>query len=502
MRQGPLAGRYPAVAAMVVFALVPYLALSGAFAPVTPFLLRQLHMSPQALSLTSGMANAGYAIGTVLAVQFAQILPQRRMLLLYATLLVIGSVLAAAATSSGVFIAGHILQGLCTSLLLIAAVPPLIIGYPARNARYTSVILNLCIFGAVALGPVIGGIQANAHDWRPLFWIVAAVALTALLLAVLTFEDAPPADPARPRDPLALSLAAGGCAAAFFGASELLTHRFIEPLTLAPLIVGLGLIVLLLVFEYRGMCALLNVRPLVSTMPSAGIVIAICAAAASVSAVVLSGAVLAHRHSPLHLGLLYLPEFGGAVLSAAVFAIVFRTRALHYFVLTGMILLSAGIVVIGRIIPPTDALTLVGSGLIGVGVGSAVAPALYIVGFSLQSANLQRVFAIIELLRGVAAFMIAPIILHFALTVGHSASSGTTTALWICLGISAGGALTGVALYALGGVRRPPSPAFDSWLAGEGPAWNSPPLLDAVREHAGLPVVSIPDAGSAELADE
>jgi MFS family permease len=498
MRQGPLAGRYTAVAAMVVSALVPYLALSGAFAPLTPFLGRQLHMSTQSLGLTTGMANAAYAIGTVLAVQFALLLPQRRMLLVYAVLLLTGSVLAAAATSPPVFIVGHVIQGLCTSLLLIAAVPPLIIGYPPKNARYTSVILNLCIFGAVALGPVIGGIQANAHAWRPLFWIVAGVALAALLLATLTFQDAPPADPGGPRDPLAVSLAAGGCAAAFFGASELLTHRFVGPLTLAPLVVGLGLILALLVLEYRGTCRLLNVRALVSTMPTTGIIVAICAAAASISAIVLSGAVLGPRHSPLHLGLLYLPEFGGAVISAVVFGIVFRTRALHYFVLTGMILLSAGIIVIGRIIPPSDALTLAGSGLIGVGVGSAVAPALYIVGFSLQSANLQRVFAIVELLRGVAAFMIAPIMLHFALTVGHSASAGTTTALWICFGISAGGAVIGIAFFALGGVRRPPSPAFESWLAGEGPAWNSPPLLAAVRKEPGLPVVTLPAAGSAD----
>jgi nucleotide-binding universal stress UspA family protein len=58
-------------------------------------------MSVQASSLTSGMANAGYAAGTVLAVQFAQHLPQRRMLLVYGTLLVIGSVLAADAAQPG-----------------------------------------------------------------------------------------------------------------------------------------------------------------------------------------------------------------------------------------------------------------------------------------------------------------------------------------------------------------------------------------------------------------
>ena len=490
MRQGPFAGRYPVVAAMVVSALVPYLVLSAALQPLAPIIAKQLHMSAQAMSLTLGLANAGYAVGTVLAVQLALRLPQRRMLLVYGVLLVIGSVLAASATTAGAFIAGHILQGLCTSLLLIAALPPLIIGYPVDKARWTAIILNLCIFGAVALGPVVGGVQAAAHAWRPLFWIVVGIAVAALVLSLVTFVDAPPADRSGPVDPLALGLAAGGCVAAFFGASELTTHRFLDPLTLGPLIGGVVLIVLLLVAEYRGRCRLLQIRPLVSTLPTTGILVAMCAAAASVSAILLSGTVLPQRYGPLHVGLLYLPEFGGAVISAIVFGAVFRRRALHYFVLAGMILLSAGIIVIGRIIPPTNALTLVGSGLIGIGVGSAVTPALYLVGFSVRSSGVQRVFAIVELLRAVAAFMIAPILLHVALTVGSSLNAGTTTALWIAFGLSAGGALAGVCLYALGRVR-PPTPAFERWLAGEGPAWESPPLLAAVRRPS--PAVVAPE---------
>ena len=482
-RQGPLAGRYPAVAAMVIFALAPYLVLAGALQPLAPIIARQLHMSLQAMSLTEGLANAGYAMGTVFAVQFALRFPQRRMLLIYGVVLVVGSVLAASATASGVFIAGHVLQGLCTSLLLIAAFPPLIVGYPPSKLRWTAIVVNVCVFGAVTLGPVVGGIQASAHAWRPLFWIVAGIALAALVLSVLTFQDAPPVDPRRRWDPLALGLAASGCAAAFFGASMLLTHSFLDAITLVPLIGGLALILTLLVAEYRGRCALLNVRPLVSTLPATGILIAICAAAASVSAIALSGVWLAHRYAPLHTGLLYLPEFLGAALSAIVFGFVFRTRALHYQVLAGMMFLSAGIVVIGRVLPPTDALALTGSGLIGLGVGSSVVPALFIAGFSLPNANLQRVFAIVELLRAVAAFMIAPIILHFAFTVGHSLTTATTTALWICFGISTGGALAGVCLYALGGVR-PPAPSLKRWFGGREPGWYSPPLLARIRRPA------------------
>src|SRR6202167_3616116 len=176
MRQGPLAGRYPAVASMVVFALVPYLTLSGALGPITPIIAERLHMSLQTMSLGSGMANAAYAVGTVLAVQFAQLLPQRRMMVVYASVLFVASIATAAAVDPVMFIVGHVLQGLCTSLLLISAAPPLFLGFPASRLRATAMIMNMCIFGAVALGPLIGGIQASADSWRPLFWVVAGIA--------------------------------------------------------------------------------------------------------------------------------------------------------------------------------------------------------------------------------------------------------------------------------------------------------------------------------------
>ena len=129
------------------------------------------------------------------------------------------------------------------------------------------------------------------------------------------------------------------------------------------------------------------------------------------------------------------------------FGVVFRTRALHYFVGAGM--LSQRRNRRDRTDRPAEyPEALIGSGLIGLGVGSAVTPALFLVGFSLRNANLQRVFAIVELL---------------------------------CFGISAGGTLFGICLYALGRVR-PPTPAFSSWPVGEGPAWDSPPLLAAVRD--------------------
>jgi MFS family permease len=480
LRPGPLAGRYPAVAAMVVLFLVPYLALSAALQPITPLIAGTLHMNPQTTSLTSGMANAAYAAGAVLAVMFAQHLPQRRMMVIYAVFLVIGSVLAAAAADAPMYIVGHILQGLCTSLLLIAAAPPLFLGYPPAKLRWTTMIMNMCIFGAVAAGPLIGGAMASFHAWRPLFWIAAGIAALALIMALLTFEDAPPANRDAPWDVRAVALAAAGAAAAFWGASELTTHGFFDPVAIAPLLGGIALIIVLWVYQYRGTRVLLTLRPLASTFPVAGIVVAVCGAAASVSAVALTSADLAGRYPPLHLGLLYLPELGGAVLASLAFGAVFSTKFIHYFTLFGMACLAVGIFVIMGTIPPTTMLTLVGSGLIGVGVGASVVPALFLAGFSQRSASIQRVFAILELMRAFAAFMIVPILLHFAISLAGLPTGAMRTTLWVCFGLAVGGTLVGVLLYVLGGAK-PPAPSLELFLGGEEPGWDSPPLLARVR---------------------
>jgi MFS family permease/nucleotide-binding universal stress UspA family protein len=436
------------------------------------------------------LGNAAYAVGTVLAVQFAQHLPQRRMLLAYAVVLVVGSVLAASAQNPGMFIGGHVLQGLATSMLLIAAAPPLAMGFPKERLRQTAVIMNMCVFGAVALGPFIGGVQAEAHAWRPLFWIIAAIALVALVMAALTFDDAPPADPDAPRDLWAIGLAAVGCGAGFIGASQLTTHGITDAAVAVPMFGGLTLIVVLIVYQFRARRPLLTVRSvLTSSIPVAGVGVALFAAAASVAATALTANVLLQTYSPVRVGVLYLPELGGAIVMAVVFGFVITRRAMHFLPLVGMALLASGIVVFRLAIPANQPLVLLGAALTGLALGATVAPALFVAGFSLQSKSLQRVFAIIELLRAVAAFMVAPIFAYFAVAAPGDLVAGTGYALWIGFGLAIGGAVFGVAIYALSGAR-PQRPDLDEFLDGDSPAWYSPPLLARLRSNVPAPATA------------
>jgi MFS family permease len=481
-RRGPLARSYPAAVGLVVFSLIPFLALTSALQPLSPVLSRSLHLSTGALQLTSGMSDGAYAIGTVLAVQFAARLPQRRMLVIYTTLFVIASVVTALAPTPGLFIAGHIMQGLLTSLMLIAAVPPLIIGWPVERMPWTVGIMNLGIFGAVAAGPAIGGLQASAGAWRPLFWMVAGCAVLAWLFSLLSYEDVGPQDESAPWDLLSLALATGGCAAVFFGASELYDHAFLSVVVSLPMIAGLVAIIVLVVYQYAIRRPLIPVRSLATTKPVAGILIAMCAGAASVGAGGLVGQVLQSRTSSGHSAVLLLPELGGALLSAVIFGALLRTRLMSALPFLGLASLAGGVAVLVGLLHGALYLVLIGSGMIGVGVGAAVAPALFVAGFSVRSEEIQRVVAIVELLRAVAAFAAGPLIMHIAVTVdGGIARQGYATGLWICFGIAVGGLLLAGYLFVLGRARFE-APDLERWSGGEGPAWSSPRLAAGIRQ--------------------
>lgn len=481
--RGALADSYAAAAAMVAFSLIPYLALSSALTPLQQVIEQRLGLSAQAFQLTAGMANAAYAFGTVLAVQLAVRLRGRRLLVLYSALLLAASVLAAAAPSAGIFIAAHIVQGFCTSLMLIAAVPPLVVGWPTSRMPFTAAIMNLCVFGAVAVGPVIGGIQAGGGDWHVLFWCVAVCAAAAFALVLLTFEDVPPADKHAPWDLVSLALAGGGCAAAFFGASELMTHALVSLIVLAPMLAGLAMLLSLIVHQASVRNPLVPVRALFTTKPVAGILSAMAAGAASIATIDLVEQAIRPTGSPGQLAMLFWPEFGGALFMAMIFGAVLRTRALAALAFGGLIVLAGGIATVSGIVGGGHWLVIGASGLIGIGVGATVAPALFVAGYSVRSALIQRVFALVELLRAVAAFMAAPVILHLAMTVnGGVAGRGIETGIWVCFAVVAAGAVLALAIYLLGGARLD-SPDLERWQEGQQPAWDAPPLLQTPRRR-------------------
>ncbi|WP_203918887.1 MFS transporter [Rugosimonospora africana] len=465
--------------ALVVCSLVPYLVLTVAILSLDKLMSRGLGTSRSTLDMAVSLSAGAYAVGTLLAAQLALHFPPRRLLVGYEACFAVASILAASAPNAPVFIVAFIAQGLLTSLMLIAAVPPLVTVWPARKIPTSAGILNLCIFGAVAVGPTVGGLQAAAHGWRVLFWCVAAVAVTALLLSVLTFRDDPPQDPGAPWDIVALVLGVTGCAAAFFGAGELQATMKANPRSVVPLVAGAALLALLVAYEYRRPNPLVPVKAMSTSVPVAGIFVATTTSAAAFGVTELLLTVL-RRSSPTTTAIIFIPEVIAAVAIAALFAALFRTRFIPPLALGGLLMVVAAAVLLIVALPGIGPVMAAITGLIGLGVAASVAPALFIAGLSLRAQLLQRAFALIELSRAVTAFLTAPILVFLAGTLGAGPTSGTVDALGICLAIAVIGFVGGCVLY-LSGKPRLEAPDLERWHGGAEPAWESPPLLRALR---------------------
>ena len=476
MPRGPLSESYPSAVALVVFSLVPFLMLTAAVFPLATTIGKSLGLSTGLLDIVISLSTAGYAVGTVLAVQFAVHLPTRRMLVVYETAFVVASILSAWAPNGDVFIASFIAQGLCTSLMLIAAVPPLVTGWPVQKMPWTGMIMNLAIFGAVAIGPTIGAVQESSGGWRPLFWGVAGLAALALLFSLLTFEDQPPQDTSAPWDFVAIAEAIVGCTAAFYGAGRLEAQKAAGPASLVPLIAGAALVGLLVATQYRKRRPLMPVKQLATVFPVTGITIALFASAASFGLMELVLLALKTRMGPDRVALLFVPEFLAAVATAGVFGILFRTRFTPVLAFAGMGTLTIAAALLTWVVTGGDLLVGFGTGLVGLGVGASVSPALFLAGFSLRNKMIQRVFAMIELLRGVTAFLVAPVLLFLVAAFGGSdKASGIRDSIWICLALAAGGGLLAAAVFRFGGGRLQ-RPDLETWQGGEEPAWDSPGL--------------------------
>lgn len=128
----PFKGRYWFTVALVLLALVPDLVLSTAMPLLRVPIMAALHTTVPDFNLGETFSNAGWAFGAVLAADFFQRFGPRRPLLIYEAIFILGCILGAVAPNVWLLVAGRVLQGTATGMMLIAALPPLIVTFPSH----------------------------------------------------------------------------------------------------------------------------------------------------------------------------------------------------------------------------------------------------------------------------------------------------------------------------------------------------------------------------------
>lgn len=481
----PLADSYWTTVGIVIGVLSPYIVLTTATFLLEKQLGADLRATPTELQVASGLSNAAYAFGALVGGDIAQRFPQRPLFFLCSLPLFAGFLIAATAGGYVQFASGHVLQGLATGLLLVVAVPPLVQRFPTARMPTTTAMINIGFFGAVCAGPVLGGYVAELHAWRWFVGGLGGVVLAATLLATLTLPDREPPNPELRFDATAVVLGLTATVLSFLAVSRLRSISFGSPFFVALLTVGVVALVALLVFEYhRDDQALSPVKPLSSTIPSVGTLAATLGGGAFVTLVELTELYLQKvgNHPPLRVGIDFLPQIAGVLIAAAALGALVRTRFLPHLTLAGMVALIAAAGVLTAFGAGTSRATvLLVTGLLGVGAGAAVSPGLWLAGMSLPVQLVGRTFALVELVRSLGDFVLAPVISKLATVYGKpSVLHGLHVAIWTTLIVTAAGTGVGLLLWWLGAAGAP-EPDLEAWQEDGDTAFHSPRQLARFR---------------------
>ena len=422
----------------------------------------------------------GYALGAVVAAYLVQRFKQRLLFLLTEAVFVVATVLAATAPGAGAYVTGRTLQGAATGLMLVLALPPFVTRFGAGRLPRTAALVNVGLFGAVTVGPLAGGIAALTNEgFRGLFGVVAAAGAAGLTLAWLTLPHQPPFDPDTRPDWSAFALAGIGTVLPFFAVTRLTSLPVTSPLVWAPLAVGVAALVLLIVRQYRRPDALMPVKALSTSLPVIGTSVAMVAGAATVTFLELTVVSLLEGQQlrPMAAGALLSPMVAGLAVAALLFARLLATRWAPALVLAGLTAVGAGGVLL---LEPSDHLRVaLGAAVLGFGAGATVSPGLFLAAFGVESTKIGRAFALVELLRSEAAYLVGPVLLYVAMSQA-TAVAGFTLAMGIGIAVVGFGIVMMLVLYLAGGVRPRP-PDLDGWLRGDGLALHSPPTAERAR---------------------
>lgn len=489
----PLEGNYAPTLATALAALIPYILTTSGASFYAEHLTADIGISEAMLSLVPALATAGYAFGALLAGDLVNRFTQRRLFLICQALLTLGWIASALAGGALSYAAGQIIAGFATGMLLVIALPPVIRNFPASRVPLTAVFINIGLFGAVAGGPMLGGAIASVHGWRWLFGAFAILGLATLAMALATLGDNEPNNPDLPLDKSALLLGVGATVLPFGAAGALAKVGFASPFFLAPFGLGLVCFVALLLTEFHKQEPLAPVKRMWSTWPVVGTIAATIGGAAFVTLLQLSSVqLLKVTHAPpLAAGLSFWPTLLGAIVAAALLGVAVQTKLLPLLVGGAMLLLIAGgsVLLQSNGIPHATTM-LVAAGLLGLGAGGSVAPGLFMAGLSLPSAILGRIVALIELVRSVGDFVLAPVMLEYARSAsggGRLDADGVHIAVIATIGCAVAATLIGLFLFVAGGGGLP-RPKLKPWIdEDDEEAIASPPLLARWRDHPRVP---------------
>ncbi|MEA2719338.1 MAG: hypothetical protein QOJ39_1202, partial [Candidatus Eremiobacteraeota bacterium] len=275
-----LAKSYAANVALVVLTLFPGLINTSAVALAAPVIGRDLGVTPDAAAAIPLISDAALAFGCVLAAELTRRVKSRTLYFWLLGASLVSSLASALAPSFGMLLAAHVVHGLVAGMLFIVVLPPLITNFKSDKLPATATVLVPALYGAVTLGPLIGGLVAAPGAWRSVFGVEVIVALVALALAPRVLAKRDPQGSDEPVDWFALLASGIGSLLIYIGIGGLAGNDVQDPFASVPFAAGILIYVALIVVEARKKHPLVPVRELGTSLALVGTIATVVGSAA------------------------------------------------------------------------------------------------------------------------------------------------------------------------------------------------------------------------------
>ena len=206
-------------------------------APALPALMREFAVTPGTAQWVTTIYMLVSGIMVPISGYLMDKFPTRKLFFLSMGLFVLGTVLCAVCPGFMVLIAGRVAQAAGAGILmpLVGTVPLLV--FPVELRGTAMGVAGIVMAAGPAIGPVVGGLVIDSMGWRPMFLMVAALAVIILMLGIPLMKNVGSVkDPKLDVPSVVLStIAFGGLLFGFSSASD---AGWSSPLVVAPALVG------------------------------------------------------------------------------------------------------------------------------------------------------------------------------------------------------------------------------------------------------------------------
>ena len=310
---------------------------------------------------------------------------RKRILMIGLVLFGVASALCAFADSPGELIAYRALMGVGGASVMPVSLSIVTVIFPPQERGRAIGIWSAAVGGAVAVGPVLGGLLLEhpnwfswltGNDWGSVFFINVPIVIVGLIGIFFLVPETKNPRPGR-LDPIGLLLSVIGLFTVVYGIQNASEVGWGAPSTWGFIVLGVAVLVVFGVYEYRSThpsidLSLFKIRSF--SVPLTGVTLAFAAMQGTLLFLTFYYQIV-RGWTPLQAGLLVLPFAVGQLLGAPRSAGMVKRFGARVVIPVGLAFAATGMVFFSLVTPDTPVWMLIVLGVIfGFGLGNTIAP--------------------------------------------------------------------------------------------------------------------------------